>query len=176
MHIIHPSIHPSIPLPCKHTPHFWPPPTQYFADLDEDLFETAFLQKTKATWKSTFGKQKVPFTGRSRAGQAFCFLYITLFVRLHFFFFYGFLLFPYLRSTLPSALDAFIITVMNPAFKITVPLIASLSSEPENQDSKCNGNFGTSPLLIGFFFSPLLQAMRVQTNLLEILPSGYFFN
>lgn len=41
---------------------------------------------------------------------------------------------------------------MNPAFKITVPLIASLSSEPENQDLKCNGNFGNSPLLIGFFF------------------------
>lgn len=81
----------------------------------------------------------------------------------------------YLHSTLPSALYAFIITVMNPAFKITAPLIASLSSEPENQGLKCDGNFGTSPLLIGFFF-PLLQAMRVQTNLLEILSSGYFFN
>jgi len=74
-----------------------------------------------------------------------------LFIRTYFF--NGFPLFLYLRSTLPCALDAFIITVMNPAFKITVPLIASLSSEPENQDLKCNGNFGTCPLLIGFFFS-----------------------
>lgn len=47
------------------------------------------------------------------------------------FFFMAFY-YSYLHSTLPFALYAFIITVMNPSFKITVPLIASRSSEPEN--------------------------------------------
>lgn len=47
------------------------------------------------------------------------------------FFFMAFY-YSYLHSTLPFALYAFIITVMNPSFKITVSLIASRSSEPEN--------------------------------------------
>lgn len=113
--------------------HTWPPP---------------FSPGEKITLKVVFSKPKVSFSGEARSRTnpplsphpSGC----------QNVFFYGFLLFPYLHSTIPSALDAFITTVMNPAFKITVSLISRLSSEPENQDSKCNGNFGISPLLIGF--------------------------
>lgn len=117
--------------------HTWPPP-----------FSPG---KKKITLKVACRKPKVYFSGEAQS-RTNTLLSPSLSVCQNIFF-YGFLLFPYLHSTIPSALDAFITTVMNPAFKITVPLIARLSSEPENQGSKCNGNFGISPLLIGFFFS-----------------------
>lgn len=118
-----------------------------------------------------FSKPKVSFTRDCpRAGQTLS-PYPSVCQNV---FFYGFLLFLYLHSTTTSALDAFIRTVMNPAFKITVPLIARLSSEPENQDSKCNGNFGISPLLIGFF-SPSPPGYEGAKKFIRNSPIRIFF-
>lgn len=137
--------------------HTWPPP---------------FSPGIKITLKVTFSKTKVSFNreAQSRTNPLLS-PHPSVCQNV---FFYGFLLFLYLHSTILSALDAFITTVMNPAFKITVSLISRLSSEPENQDSKCNGNFGISPLLIGFF-SPSPPGCEGANKFIRISPIRIFF-